>query len=108
MMALGCWITALPGFFAAFTGVLVMGLGTPGAVVGLYTTVQRHSPAHLQGRVAAAASMLATAPQVLAVATGAWLITRVDYRFLLVGMGVVIGVSALYLALRTRKLTAQS
>ncbi|MFI9804238.1 MFS transporter [Streptomyces sp. NPDC052301] len=102
MMALGCAVTVLPGVAAALVGVFVMGLGTPGAVVGLYTSVQRHSPAQLQGRVAAAASMLATAPQVLSVATGAALIATVDYRVLLVVMVVLIGASASYLAVRVR------
>ncbi|WP_369258319.1 MFS transporter [Streptomyces sp. R35] len=102
MMALGCAILVLPGIVAALAGVFTMGLGTPGAVVGLYTSVQRNSPANLQGRVASVASMLATAPQVLSVATGAALIATVDYRILLVVMVALIGTSACYLALRVR------
>lgn len=102
LMALGCLILVLPGVVLALLGVFVIGLGIPGAVVGLYTSVQRYSPAQLQGRVAAAASMLATTPQVLSVATGAALIASVDYRVLLAVMVVLITCSAGYLALRVR------
>ncbi|GHE78609.1 MFS transporter [Streptomyces spiralis] len=102
LMAAGVAVLALPGLVTALAGVFVIGLGIPGAVVGLYTSVQRYSPARLQGRVAAAASMLATTPQVLAVFTSAALIAHVDYRLLLVVMTVLIGCSAGYLAVRSR------
>ncbi|MER5638846.1 MFS transporter [Kitasatospora sp. NPDC002227] len=102
LMALGCAILMLPGVVLAMVGVFVIGLGIPGAVVGLYTSMQRYSPANLQGRVASAASMLATTPQVLAVATSAALIASVDYRVLLAVMVALIASSASYLALRAR------
>ncbi|AUG75717.1 MFS transporter [Kitasatospora sp. MMS16-BH015] len=102
LMAAGCAILVLPGVVLALLGVFVIGLGIPGAVVGLYTSMQRYSPAHLQGRVSAAASMLATTPQVLAVATSAALIASVDYRVLLGVMVLLISVSAAYLAVRSQ------
>ncbi|WP_441251759.1 MFS transporter [Kitasatospora sp. McL0602] len=102
LMAAGCAILMLPGVVLAMVGVFVIGLGIPGAVVGLYTSMQRYSPAHLQGRVASAASMLATTPQVLAVATSAALIATVDYRVLLGVQVVLIALSAGYLAVRAR------
>ncbi|MEV0176938.1 MFS transporter [Streptomyces sp. NPDC050803] len=105
-MGLGCALLVLPGVAAALVGVFVIGLGIPGAVVGLYTSVQRNSPDALQGRVASAASMLATAPQVLAVATSAALVATVDYRLLLGVMVVLIVGSACYLGLRVRTFAA--
>ncbi|MFJ9864335.1 MFS transporter [Streptomyces sp. NPDC101165] len=104
-MGLGCALLILPGVAVALAGVFVIGLGIPGAVVGLYTSVQRNSPDGLQGRVASAASMLATAPQVLAVATSAALIAAVDYRVLLGVMVVLIVGSSCYLGLRVRTFT---
>jgi predicted MFS family arabinose efflux permease len=104
-MGLGCALLILPGVAVALAGVFVIGLGIPGAVVGLYTSVQRNSPDGLQGRVASAASMLATAPQVLAVATSAALIAAVDYRVLLGVMVVLIVSSSCYLGLRVRTFT---
>ncbi|MFK0169601.1 MFS transporter [Streptomyces sp. NPDC090306] len=106
LMAAGVALLILPGVALALTGVVVIGLGIPGAVVGLYTSVQRYSPANLQGRVAAATSMLATTPQVLAVFTSAVLVAHVDFRVLLAVMVVLIGSSASYLAVRRRSFAA--
>jgi Na+/melibiose symporter-like transporter len=100
LLAGGAGILILPGTVAAVAGVVVIGLGIPMAIVGLYTVVQRNSPAQLQGRVAAAASALVTGPQVLSVATGAGLIVVVDYHVLLAVIVAVIGLSAGYLATR--------
>ncbi|NNN35789.1 MFS transporter [Streptomyces sp. S3(2020)] len=105
-MGLGCALLILPGVVAALAGVFVIGLGIPGAVVGLYTSVQRNSPDQLQGRVASAASMLATAPQVLAVFTSAALVASVDFRVLLGVMTVLVLGGSGYLALRLRALRA--
>ncbi|CCK27868.1 hypothetical protein BN159_3489 [Streptomyces davaonensis JCM 4913] len=99
-MGLGCALLVLPGVAVAPAGVFVIGLGIPGAVVGLYTSVQRNSPDALQGRVASAASMLATAPQVL--------VAIVDYRVLLGVMVVLIVGSSCCLGLRMRAFTATS
>ncbi len=102
LMAAGAGVLILPGVVAAVAGVLIIGLGIPPAVVGLYTLVQRSSPAQLQGRVAAAASTMVTTPQVISVAAGAALISLADYRLLL---GVILGgiaAAALFLGLRAR------
>lgn len=108
LMAAGCGLLILPGLPAALAGVFVVGLGAPGAVVGLYTSVQHFSPPHLQGRVAAAASMFATTPQVVAVALSTVLVVRLNFHLILAGMVVLIGCSAGYLTIRLAAAPAAS
>ena len=78
-------------------GIAVAGAGLPWAVVGFITAVQRRSPAHLQGRVAAAADMFLSLPQTISIALGAALSTLIDYRIVVVVMAVVTGVCGLSL-----------
>jgi hypothetical protein len=75
----------------------VAGTGLVWAIVALSTAYQRHSPSHLQGRVAAAANMVFSVPQTVSIAAGAILITLVDYRIELVAMCVATLASAVYL-----------
>lgn len=75
-------------------GAFVLGFGVPLAIVGYVTLRQRLTPAHLQGRVAAAANMAFNAPQTIGTATGAALIGVVDYRVMVLVMAAVIAMSA--------------
>jgi MFS family permease len=70
--------------------LLLGGLSIPWIVVGYGTMRQRLTPPRLQGRVASAASMALNGPQTIGTALGAVLIAVVDYRILIVVMGVVI------------------
>jgi len=101
LLALGATLMLVPGMPAALAGAATIGLGIPMAIVGLFTVAQHNTPAHLQGRVAGAASTVVTTPQVVSVATGAALIVSVDYRVLLAVIAVAIFIAAGYLAART-------
>jgi MFS family permease len=97
-IAAGTATILVPGLAAALVGVLILGLGAPVAVVGLFTALQRYTPARLQGRVAAAADTMITVPQVLSIALGAALVSVLDYRILLAAVALVVAASAGVLA----------
>jgi MFS family permease len=78
----------------------VAGLGIVWAVVALSTAYQRRSPQDMQGRVAAASNMLFSVPQTISIATGAALISIVDYRVEIVAMAIGTLLSAAYLLTR--------
>ena len=100
LIAAGTAAILVPGLAAALAGTVVFGLGVPVAVVGLFTALQRYTPAELQGRVAAAADTMITVPQVLSIAVGAALVSVLDYRVLLAGVVVVVAASGGWLASR--------
>lgn len=81
----------------AFVGVVVLGASIPWAVVGIYTAIQLHTPAALQGRVYSAAGTVLSVPQTMSIAFGAVLVSVVNYRYLLLAVAVVVLLSALYL-----------
>jgi hypothetical protein len=66
--------------------------------VAFGTAIQLRTPADLQGRVYSAADMILGTPQTLSIALGAALITVVDYRILIVAMGVVAGGCGVFMA----------
>jgi hypothetical protein len=70
------------------------------AVVALATAYQRRSPTEMQGRVNAAANMRFSVPQTISIATGAALITVVDYRVEIVAMLIVFMLASAYLLTR--------
>jgi predicted MFS family arabinose efflux permease len=78
----------------------VAGVGLVWLVVGYGTALQTRTPLLIQGRVSAAADLVATLAQTTSIAAGAALSTVVDYRVLLVAMAAVLGASGLYLATR--------
>lgn len=80
----------------------IMGLALPIVIVADNTLVQRRSPDGMVGRVSAAADLVFTVPQMGSIALGAALVAVVDYRFVLVGMAVVMAVAAGYLLLGRR------
>jgi MFS family permease len=89
--------TSLPLVLA---GVAVAGAGIAWFIVGFATAIQLRTPARLQGRVASAADMLVSTPQTVSIALGAALISRVDYRLLVVIEAVVTALCGVYLATR--------
>jgi len=93
-----CWLAARLGVVLPATAL--SGLGIAWAVVALVTAYQRRSPDEVQGRVAAAANMLLSVPQVISIATGAVVITVVDYRVEIVAMAAVFLCSSVYLLTR--------
>ena len=88
---------ALPSPVSVFAGVLLFGVSLPWILVGAYT------PPQLQGRVHATVDTLVGAPQTAAIALGAGLVAVVDYRVLLVLLGLVVAVAGLWLATRSEQ-----
>ncbi|MFC4014313.1 MFS transporter [Nonomuraea purpurea] len=82
----------------AVAGLSMSGLAIPWLMVAMVTTRQRLTPARLQGRVAAAANLATTLPQMASIAAGAALVAVVDYRWMTVAAGVVLFGCALTLA----------
>ncbi|WP_327002600.1 hypothetical protein OHA72_47035 [Dactylosporangium sp. NBC_01737] len=78
-------------------GVGLFGVSLPWIVVGFTTLLQRVTPAHLQGRVYAAASTMITVPQTISIARGAGLVTALGYRILLTTAAVVTALASGYL-----------
>ncbi|WP_405528523.1 MFS transporter [Streptomyces avidinii] len=98
--ALGAMLLALPSLPAVCAGVVLCGSAVPWILVSLVTMGQRLSPAHLQGRVHAAFSMLNGVPQALSIVVGAWLVSVVDLWAVMALMSTVVFVAAAYLGLR--------
>jgi MFS family permease len=82
----------------SIAAVFVAGMAIAWLVVAMVTTRQRLTPPGLQGRAAAAANVAMTIPQMASIATGAALLTVVDYRWLLIAAGAVLIGCALPLA----------
>jgi MFS family permease len=91
----------LPVVLLAFP---VAGVGIAWVLVGYGTALQTRTPLGIQGRVSAAADLVATLAQTTSIATGAALSIVVDYRVLFVVMAAVLGCSALYLVTRREPL----
>nr|ASV47119.1 MFS transporter [uncultured bacterium] len=99
-VALGEAALIVPSAPVAIAGLAVVGLGVPPIVAGMSTTLQRLTPAHLQGRTFSAVDVLISTPQSLSIAAGAVLAATVDHRVLLAVTTGVILLSALYLGTR--------
>lgn len=80
-----CMVTNLP---AVLAGKSVSGIGFTLVTIGFATTLQRKTPPSLIGRTSAAAETLTSGPQTLSIATGAVLISLLDYRLLLATMTI--------------------
>lgn len=98
-------IPSLPVVLLAFP---VAGVGISWLIVGFNTAVQTRTPLVIQGRVSAASEVSISLAQTASIATGAALSTLVDYRILLVAMGVVVAASAVYLLTRGEESPAQA
>ncbi|MCM3660514.1 MFS transporter [Georgenia satyanarayanai] len=66
----------------AATGLAVLGLGVPWAIVAFITLRQRLTPARLQGRVSAATNIALNLPQTLVTLAAAAVVGVLDYRVL--------------------------
>src|SRR5205823_1397407 len=82
------------------TGIAVAGAGIAWLIVGYATAIQLRTPLRLQGRVLSASDTLINTPQTVSIALGALLVSVVDYRLLVVVMGVVVVACGAYLLTR--------
>lgn len=94
MLGGGLALPALPSLPAFIAAALVVGLSIPWLIVSFVTLRQRLTPSTLQGRVSAATNMALNGPQTLGTAAGAGLIAVVDYRLLMVAMGLAVAACA--------------
>ena len=104
--ALGDSLFLVPHLAAVLVGFAVAGAGIAWLIVGFATALQLRTPLAIQARVSAAADLSISLPQTISIAAGAALSTFVDYRVLIVVMGVVSALSGVWLASR-RELAAQ-
>ncbi|MER5534358.1 MFS transporter [Streptomyces mirabilis] len=81
-------LRAVPSDAVALVCGAVIGFGLPCVLIAAYTAVQRETPAPLLGRASATANTLMYAPNALGLAVGAGLIELVDYRPLLLTLGL--------------------
>lgn len=91
----GLTVAIVPNLAVVIGCVIVVGISIPWFVVGFSTLRQRLTPSRLQGRVAAATNVALNGPQTVGTAMGAALIGLVDYRTLMVAMGVTVALCAI-------------
>ena len=92
LFAAGDSLFLIPALAPVVAGFVVAGAGISWAVVAFGTAIQLRTPPDLQGRVYSAADTVVGMPQTLSIALGAALVAVVDYRVLIVVMGLVTGV----------------
>ncbi|QIS08864.1 MFS transporter [Nocardia arthritidis] len=97
----GCVIRSLPVVLASKA---VIGVGITLIAVGMSTIVQRRVPARLMGRTSTALELMHTVPQTSSITVGAILILVIDYRLVLLMMGMI-AAGATLLLWSKRKLT---
>ncbi|GAB2835246.1 MFS transporter [Actinoallomurus bryophytorum] len=104
---LGDALCVLPRLAAVLAGKAVAGVGLAVIVVGFTTALQRRTPAPLVAQVSMTAETLVSGPQTVSIATGALLVSVVDYRILLmaVAAGMLGGAAYLWTG---RRLSAPS
>ena len=98
LFAAGDALFLVPSLVPVLAGFAIAGAGLSWAVVAFGTAIQLRTPSDLQGRVYSASDMILVTPQTLSIALGAALITVVDYRILIVVMGVVAGGCGVFMA----------
>jgi Na+/melibiose symporter-like transporter len=96
-----------PQVVLGLTCAAVAGSGIPLLVVSLHTLLQRRTPQRLMGRTVAAAEVLITGPQTVAIGTGAVLVGVLDYRLMFGFMAGVLALAALYVWLSRRLSTPE-
>lgn len=102
--------TGMAGTAAAQTiwqllvATVVFGAGIPPILVAFNTLLQKQTPGRLMGRVSTSVEVLVTTPQAISIATGALLVTFLDYRtiFGLMAAGTLLAAGYLTVMLRTR------
>jgi MFS family permease len=95
MLGVGLGVMAVPEVWVVVACEVLVGLSIPWFVVGFVTLRQRLTPNRLQGRVSAFTSMALNGPQVGGTASGAVLIAFIDYRVLVIAMGLSVALCAL-------------
>ncbi|MGW1499831.1 MFS transporter [Streptomyces mirabilis] len=88
LTAVAVALRAVPSDAVALVCGAMIGFGLPCVLIATYTAVQRETPAPLLGRASATANTLMYAPNALGLAVGAGLIELVDYRPLLLALGL--------------------
>jgi MFS family permease len=103
VLALGlAGVAAAVAVWQVLLATAVLGAGIPLLLVAYTTLLQTQTPGHLMGRVSTTTEVLTTTPQALSIATGALLVTLVDYRLIFAVMvaGTLVGAGYLATALR--------
>ncbi len=100
VLGISLGVASIPNTALVCVCVAIVGVAVPWAIVAYTTLRQRLTPATLQGRVASASNMAMNGPQTIGTAMGAALIAIVDYRLLVIAMGVVIAACAVPVAAR--------
>ena len=100
IFAIGDLLWIVPSTPLVLATCAVAGFGIVWAIVAISTAYQKRSPQAIQGRVAAASNMIFSVPQTASIATGAVLISLVDYRVEILAMFVGIALSSVYLLSR--------
>ncbi|MFI6982755.1 MFS transporter [Embleya sp. NPDC050154] len=98
LFAVGVGLRAVEWLPVVLAGSVAIGFGLPAVHVAAMTVLQRETPGHLVGRVAATAGTLMFAPTAFAILGVAGLLAVVDHRVILLATAVLGGVVALYCA----------
>ena len=93
-------LMCVPSLVVVAAAFAFAGVGVVWLIVGFTTALQTKTPLAIQGRVSAAADISLSVAQAVSIATGAALSTAVDFRVLLLMMGGVVALSAVYLLTR--------
>lgn len=101
LMLIGTIPTALIGSFVA-------GFALPWTVLAVINLAQRLTPDDLQGRVAAALTLVLFAPQPLAHLAGSVAVSHLSYRLLFLGSATLTLATAIWLAIANRPSHASS
>lgn len=97
-------VAAATQVWAMLAAIAVFGASIPLLIVAYNTLLQKQTPGRLMGRVSTTTELLTTVPQALSIATGALLVTLLDYRiiFALMGIGTLVAAGYLLTSLRGR------
>lgn len=94
-------VASVPELITVAGSMVMIGVAIPWLMVAFTTLRQKLTPARLQGRVSTAINMALNGPQTVGTALGAVLVALVDYRILLVAMGVGVLLCAIPIIGRT-------
>lgn len=98
-------VWAVPTLPSVLAAAVLAGFALPLLIVADNTLIQKRSPQHLVGRVAAVSDLFFAGPQLASMGAAAVLVTMVDFRLLLAIMAGVVAVAGGYI-FWGRKLTA--
>jgi MFS family permease len=103
VLAAGLGVIVVAGeVWELLIGTAVLGAGIPLLIVAFNTIIQKQTPGRLMGRVSTTVEVFTTTPQAISIATGALLVTLLDYRviFTVMVLGTLVGAGYLVWALR--------